>query len=352
MAEQVTSFNELTPRRQKTVKELIGKKYGMLTVESFAYAKGTNNYMNCLCDCGNHAVKRMSYLTTGHTTSCGCLVSAEKNDLTGRTYGYWTVLGHDESRTTGGIFYICRCVCGTERSIEKKRLVYGRTKSCGCRMQHNRKETLISKGSMAANSTFEDITGERFGRLTVIERSERTQTSRNNDRKYVFWRCRCDCGNETEVITSHLTSGKVVSCGCYQKEMVQVMAETKGILSGAVDGTNVNHIRSALEGKVTKANHSGIRGVSKVKNGFVARIGFKGKDYYLGQYKTLGEAEKVRKKAEQAIFGEWLENFEENMRDDYESEREKQYQQVVRKLRELKNEAKADCGSEHERSED
>lgn len=52
-----------------------------------------------------------------------------------------------------------------------------------------------------------DITGQRFGRLTVLgDSGERFHRS-------VVWHCRCDCGNELDVPSTYLQSGQVKSCG-------------------------------------------------------------------------------------------------------------------------------------------
>jgi hypothetical protein len=51
-----------------------------------------------------------------------------------------------------------------------------------------------------------DLTGQRFGRLTVIGLN-----SKGHSKK---WNCVCDCGNTTVVTTSHLLAGTTVSCGC------------------------------------------------------------------------------------------------------------------------------------------
>lgn len=56
-----------------------------------------------------------------------------------------------------------------------------------------------------------DLTNQRFGRLLVLNR-DGTQSG------HATWRCICDCGKETVVMGSTLTSGKVFSCGCYRKE--------------------------------------------------------------------------------------------------------------------------------------
>lgn len=59
-----------------------------------------------------------------------------------------------------------------------------------------------------------DLTGQRFGRLTVICEAGR---AKNGSKK---WRCLCDCGNEHFVTTGNLTNGSTNSCGCYRKEYV------------------------------------------------------------------------------------------------------------------------------------
>jgi len=59
-----------------------------------------------------------------------------------------------------------------------------------------------------------DITGQQFGRLTVLERSFPNGAGRNTR-----WKCRCACGAITIVYKCALTSGDTKSCGCLQKEI-------------------------------------------------------------------------------------------------------------------------------------
>lgn len=58
-----------------------------------------------------------------------------------------------------------------------------------------------------------DLTGKRFGRLLVVERTEGVE-GRTNAR----WLCRCDCGNETKVLGTTLRRGESQSCGCLRRE--------------------------------------------------------------------------------------------------------------------------------------
>lgn len=59
-----------------------------------------------------------------------------------------------------------------------------------------------------------DMTGKKYGRLTVIEMAGR---NKHNQR---LWRCICDCGNETEVIGYSIRYGDTLSCGCLKKELI------------------------------------------------------------------------------------------------------------------------------------
>lgn len=63
-------------------------------------------------------------------------------------------------------------------------------------------------------SAFKDLTGQRFGRLFVIEREG------SDNQKRVTWRCRCACGRETVVASSYLLSGNTKSCGCLRNEVL------------------------------------------------------------------------------------------------------------------------------------
>lgn len=62
---------------------------------------------------------------------------------------------------------------------------------------------------------FLDLTGQRFGRLTVISFSHK------NKRGVVYWSCKCDCGKETVASRSDLRGGNTQSCGCYRLQRIK-----------------------------------------------------------------------------------------------------------------------------------
>lgn len=58
-----------------------------------------------------------------------------------------------------------------------------------------------------------DLTGMRFGKLTVISRSENRFIGKRKASK-PYWLCQCDCGNTKEICGDNLRSGSSNSCGC------------------------------------------------------------------------------------------------------------------------------------------
>lgn len=126
-------------------------------------------------------------------------------DLTGQRFGRLTVIERAESKITPNgsrkAMWKCRCDCGNIVTVKGASLKTGNTKSCGCLNLEK-----ISERSLA------DLTGQKFGRLTVLERSENSKTGKAK------WLCKCDCGNEVSVMSTSLISGRTKSCGCFHRE--------------------------------------------------------------------------------------------------------------------------------------
>lgn len=62
-----------------------------------------------------------------------------------------------------------------------------------------------------------NLTGQRFGRLVVLGQDD--YYTDKSGRRYVMWKCQCDCGNITSVRTGSLNCGETKSCGCYAKSI-------------------------------------------------------------------------------------------------------------------------------------
>lgn len=193
-------------------KDLTGKEFGMWKVIEFL---GDSKY-KCECSCENHTIKviNRASLISGNSTNCGCVRKAkliERNKasrikLEGTRVWEWDVLEY-----VGDKHYICRCTCDKHRvkRVAAMDLLHGISKSCG----HNNGKNLIK-----------DITGQKFGELTVI--------------RYLgnkLWECECSCENHTivKVRKGNLLNGSTKSCGCKQynrltkNEIIKAIAEFK-----------------------------------------------------------------------------------------------------------------------------
>jgi hypothetical protein len=61
-------------------------------------------------------------------------------------------------------------------------------------------------------SNVKDMTGQRFGLLTVI-----SFAYLKGKNKVAYWNCECDCGNTKSISGNSMRTGMTRSCGCLQK---------------------------------------------------------------------------------------------------------------------------------------
>ena len=206
-------------------------------------------------------------------------------DLTGLRIGKLTVLEPTAERVRNAVVWKCRCDCGQEILVESRKLKPGAIYSCGC------EESPVTVGK--------DLTGLRFGKLTVLKKSENRAKDGNP-----LWVCRCDCGNTVDVRQSNLQSGTTTSCGCRRSPQKNLHY---------TEGTCLEMLRTDT---MYKTNTSGVRGVyySSKRHKWIAQIMFKKKCYYLGGYDSLDDAAKVRAAAEEKVFGDFVKWYGENYR--------------------------------------
>ena len=125
-------------------------------------------------------------------------------DETGNIYGYLTVIERAPNNKEGRAMWRCKCKCGNEIVVLGKHLRSGNTKSCGCYQRERATESNLKRGG--------DLTGQRFGKLVVLE--EAGFITGFNGKRRRLWRCQCDCGNICEIQHQYLTYGDTQSCGC------------------------------------------------------------------------------------------------------------------------------------------
>lgn len=77
---------------------------------------------------------------------------------------------------------------------------------------------IILKRRDAGTTKLRDLTGQRFGRLTVICRANDFVCS--SGRKITMWHCLCDCGTEKDIASTSLINRATTSCGCWNYEQM------------------------------------------------------------------------------------------------------------------------------------
>jgi hypothetical protein len=147
-------------------------------------------------------------------------------DLTGKRFGRLVVIERAKNGENGKAQWLCKCDCGNTKIVSGTDLRKGSCKSCGCYRHDFR--TL-------------DISGKRFGYLTVIEKVS------TNGGHGSLWKCVCDCGNELNVRHYSLTTGHTSSCGCYNKS-------GKAKVRHGQTGTRLHNIWGAMKQRCNNPN--------------------------------------------------------------------------------------------------
>lgn len=140
-----------------------------------------------------------------------------------------------------------------------------------------------------------DLTGQRFGKLTVIEKTDIRSC------RAVMWKCLCDCGNITYVNRGNLNNGAVRSCGCILSEKGKKLAMHASASRARTDITIIDNIDDRA---VNKNNKLGIKGVcyDKSRGKYKTEIMLNYKPIFIGRFDTLSEAIEARKLAEEKYF--------------------------------------------------
>lgn len=268
---------------EKSRFDICRRRFGKLVAVERISGQNSKAVWQCRCDCGT--VKNVSYhcLVSGATKSCGCSrAEAKSKDLSGMRFGRLTAIEATGDRQNGCRLWRCRCVCGRETIVTSNALLSGNTKSCGC---------LSVEVKRAASM---DIRGQRFGKLIALAP---TEERRNGS---VVWQCQCDCGRECRYPLKTLRQGSAKSCGCLKRENDTLQRSLHYVEDTCIEF--IDNVRKSNDGE----HH---RGVDYQHGKWRARITFRKRNYYLGSYVQLTDAMRVRKEAEEALFGGFLEKY-------------------------------------------
>ena len=150
----------------------------------------------------------------------------------------------------------------------------------------------------------EDLTGQRFGKWTVLKKSENTRNISTGETMYL---CECDCGTVREIRRYSLVSGASKSCGCVSATYLAEMPTRVKKGHCLVECTDL----SLLTSKAPANNVSGRRGVWywPKREKWVAFITVNKKRHTLGYFDSFDDAVKARELGEEKYFSPILERY-------------------------------------------
>jgi len=190
-------------KSESRIKEFIGQIFGKLTVvKMVGFTNDRHSIYECNCSCGGTKITTRHRLVAGTCVHCDNCSPKKPKNLIGQTFGKLFVESPVEKDNFAR--FNCKCECGKSIIVKNHRLLDGSCCSCGCQ-----------------NLNKQDISGQIFGRLTVLKKFEKN--------KFGHWHylCQCSCGKETLVAQSHLRRGNIKSCGCLSKEVASKLGSAK-----------------------------------------------------------------------------------------------------------------------------
>ena len=216
---------------------------------------------------------------------------SELKNLIGQTFGELTVIKRVENNKDGRTRWLCKCSCGNEKIATGKLLLKGEIKSCGC-IKRNLNQYEFDKNKNICIAT----TSKGIKHIFDIEDYEKV--------KDVSWQ---------------MTKFGYIY-GIYNKKQVFIHQLITGFKYPIIDHINRNKLdnrkcnlrpastsQNARNKCVKRTNNSGYTGISwdKRESKWSARICVNYKTIFLGRYKNIEDAIKVRLKAEKQYYGEF-----------------------------------------------
>ncbi|WP_294468634.1 hypothetical protein [uncultured Anaerofustis sp.] len=214
----------------------------------------------------------------------------------GKKYGKLTpiekVIITDPYRKT---LWKCECECGNTILKSGQYLLNSKNPNCGCVPSYPIPDDVLA------------MAGKTYGELTVLY-------VKKEEKKRPMAVCECSCGKIFETKAYTLKNGRTKSCGHENLKNLE-----KGYKIQEIARVSNTNITSIIDRKKNKNNSTGYKGVSTLESGkFRAYIYFQRKQYHLGSFENLEDAVKARKKAEENLYGNFLNWYAETYPEEWE----------------------------------
>ena len=198
----------------------------------FEYGKNKNlkdwnkkTYWKCKClKCNEISVKSKDVLKNKKSLNL-CRKCNSLRIKIGEKYGFLVVQSKnlnykkENKIKSNRAYYNCLCECGQIIVRSSDYLLNSKLPNCGCKNKENIRNL--------AEKRIKDLTEEKFGLLTVIEKDDYKSSPGN-----IFWKVQCECGKIFSVSGKHLKRGATISCGCIKRSIGEIQIERLLIQNG------------------------------------------------------------------------------------------------------------------------
>jgi hypothetical protein len=274
------------------IHDLTGKKFGLLTAVSIHETTGHIKW-NCVCECGGTRVARRGDLTTGKTKSCGCIKGqARVIDRTGQKYGKLVVICRVPNKEGINMTrWLCICECKKETVVNGNDLKNGHTQSCGCLLNHENRSKRSYKHGHSHRSAEYNCWANLISRCT---------NHKNIGFENYGGRGITVCDRWLNSFEDFLNDMGTRPSDKHSIDRIDVNGDYEP--SNCTWSTREVQARNT---RIPKNNNSGYRGVKwdKDRGKWLASINVNRKRIFLGLFKDLEEAARVRIQAEEEYWG-------------------------------------------------
>ena len=285
------------------IKDLSGKRFGMLTVTNNYEVRNSQAFWECECDCGKRLFVIGAALSSGNTKSCGCnkakrIKETRMLNLLGQRFGRLVVIEETGKKNKSGCYlWKCQCDCGKIVEVSSGNLSSGHSLSCGCgrnektvaRNVRGRKQNAYRVEGNTVYVTLSNCDEEMICDADDWERLKQFYWYRNNEGycETRLWNCYGGhstrfhievIGKEEGYVTDHINRNRLDNRKCNLR--------------------HVTPLENTWNISVAKNNNSGVTGVSLKDGKWIVQIGSRYKKYYIGAYDTKEEAIAARIEAE------------------------------------------------------
>lgn len=156
-------------------------------------------YYICKClSCGKEYSMTKQKLHSRKTSGCKNCNEYDFTKYINTQINNWFILDYLDNHK-----FKCKCICGNVKEVNPYNIINNLSKDCGC--GRNKK--------ISDMMSIDSLVGERYGKLVVLKEIGKNKWGK------IIYKCKCDCGNEVNVLSNSLRTNHTQSCGCTKSIM-------------------------------------------------------------------------------------------------------------------------------------